>query len=683
AKSGELRRSCASVVVGGASTFCGVLVEAPWSSWLFAAAPAGEPIRTESRSCDQPWKGERRDQDPALHLPEPAAVLHRPLRQDRPAVCAAEHRPADGGAAADGQLHHHAEAPRLRQHDQPDPPDAEQEHHQPDPAVRLRRPAGPPRPPPGRQPPHHPGRLPLPGPGQPASPDPGQQPAAQHSGGSLPGLPGDPGGPGPELQQPGGRPLGDGGPAGERQHAQPGPQPHRERPRGHLLQPAQASQAGHDLQQAEEDPSGSALPAHPRLRQDEGLAAQRAGAQLRREPAALQLRAGVAAAADQGGRPGDVRVPQEPGREVLLDHPGGGWRQEAACDLLRLTFSRLRVCVCVCVCACVQEECCVRAPHDHPTHLQDVCDGGSGGQPALPLGGRPRALHPLGQPRRQTAGQHVQNRLLPERVAGHPEGLGQAGGGAGPVGHPHVHQVQRQRRAGALRAAEGQRVGADVQLGHRPLAAAEPRPRRAHVPDPVQQLSRRRPDLPDDSGQSQVLPAERPGVGARLRAVRPGRVRRRRDGADGHAPGGLRLLQHRGRIRALPLHPRPGEPRPRPRAAGGDGAPLPAVPGRDHDHHHRRDHRGLRPRLHLHPPDEVQAAQQPLQAEGSAHHANVCSQTNGGGGGGALPSAAAQGGGGVKNSQASSSTEGVGGASLRGTTVVDLNPAHNDDSISQ
>lgn len=29
--------------------------------------------------------------------------------------------------------------------------------------------------------------------------------------------------------------------------------------------------------------------------------------------------------------------------------------------------------------------------------------------------------------------------------------------------------------------------------------------------------------------------------------------------------------------------------------------------------------------------------------KGSAHHANVCSQTNGGGGGGALPSAAAQG----------------------------------------
>lgn len=41
------------------------------------------------------------------------------------------------------------------------------------------------------------------------------------------------------------------------------------------------------------------------------------------------------------------------------------------------------------------------------------------------------------------------------------------------------------------------------------------------------------------------------------------------------------------------------------------------------------------------------------------------------------------GGGAMKNSQPSSSTEGVGGASLRGTTVVDLNPTHNDDAISQ
>ncbi|XP_018540777.1 leucine-rich repeat and fibronectin type III domain-containing protein 1-like protein [Lates calcarifer] len=79
----------------------------------------------------------------------------------------------------------------------------------------------------------------------------------------------------------------------------------------------------------------------------------------------------------------------------------------------------------------------------------------------------------------------------------------------------------------------------------------------------------------------------------------------------------------------------------------------------------------------------------------AARHANVCSQTNGGGGGGggggganilALPpssSSAGQGGGANKNSQPSSSAEGMGGASLRGTTVVDLNPAHEDDAISQ
>ncbi|XP_035535374.1 leucine-rich repeat and fibronectin type III domain-containing protein 1-like protein [Morone saxatilis] len=74
----------------------------------------------------------------------------------------------------------------------------------------------------------------------------------------------------------------------------------------------------------------------------------------------------------------------------------------------------------------------------------------------------------------------------------------------------------------------------------------------------------------------------------------------------------------------------------------------------------------------------------------AARQANVCSQTNGGGGGGAnvlaLPpasSSAGQGGGANKNSQPSSSTEGMGGASLRGTTVVDLNHTHDDDAISQ
>lgn len=44
------------------------------------------------------------------------------------------------------------------------------------------------------------------------------------------GLPGDPGGLGFELQQPGGHPLGDHRHARQRQHPQPGPQPHRERP---------------------------------------------------------------------------------------------------------------------------------------------------------------------------------------------------------------------------------------------------------------------------------------------------------------------------------------------------------------------------------------------------------------------------------------------------------------------
>ncbi|XP_033988651.1 leucine-rich repeat and fibronectin type III domain-containing protein 1-like protein [Trematomus bernacchii] len=71
----------------------------------------------------------------------------------------------------------------------------------------------------------------------------------------------------------------------------------------------------------------------------------------------------------------------------------------------------------------------------------------------------------------------------------------------------------------------------------------------------------------------------------------------------------------------------------------------------------------------------------------TARHANVCSQTNGGGANTlTVPpffSSAGQGGGDGKNSQPSSSTEGMGGVSIRGTTVVDLNPTHDEDAISQ
>ncbi|XP_047247916.1 leucine-rich repeat and fibronectin type III domain-containing protein 1-like protein [Girardinichthys multiradiatus] len=70
----------------------------------------------------------------------------------------------------------------------------------------------------------------------------------------------------------------------------------------------------------------------------------------------------------------------------------------------------------------------------------------------------------------------------------------------------------------------------------------------------------------------------------------------------------------------------------------------------------------------------------------AARQANVCSQTNGGGGGGganilALPPSSSAGQGANTNCHPSSSAEG--GASLRGTTVVDLNPTHDDDAISQ
>lgn len=77
------------------------------------------------------------------------------------------------------------------------------------------------------------------------------------------------------------------------------------------------------------------------------------------------------------------------------------------------------------------------------------------------------------------------------------------------------------------------------------------------------------------------------------------------------------------------------------------------------------------------------------KAKAASRQANVCSQTNGGGGAGVLalppPSSSGGQGGSNKNSQPSSSLapEGTVEASLRGTTVVDLNPSHNQDAISQ
>ncbi|XP_017158546.1 leucine-rich repeat and fibronectin type III domain-containing protein 1-like protein [Poecilia reticulata] len=68
----------------------------------------------------------------------------------------------------------------------------------------------------------------------------------------------------------------------------------------------------------------------------------------------------------------------------------------------------------------------------------------------------------------------------------------------------------------------------------------------------------------------------------------------------------------------------------------------------------------------------------------AARHANVCSQTNGGGGGGAsgvlaLPPSAAGGAGANKSCTPAAEA----GASLRGTTVVDLNPSLDEDAASQ
>ncbi|XP_054650174.1 leucine-rich repeat and fibronectin type III domain-containing protein 1-like protein isoform X2 [Dunckerocampus dactyliophorus] len=72
----------------------------------------------------------------------------------------------------------------------------------------------------------------------------------------------------------------------------------------------------------------------------------------------------------------------------------------------------------------------------------------------------------------------------------------------------------------------------------------------------------------------------------------------------------------------------------------------------------------------------------------AARHANVCSQTNGGGGGGGAsvlavhPASSTAGQGAKKCSQSMTAADGP-AASRRGTTVVDLDPAHDDDAVSQ
>lgn len=74
---------------------------------------------------------------------------------------------------------------------------------------------------------------------------------------------------------------------------------------------------------------------------------------------------------------------------------------------------------------------------------------------------------------------------------------------------------------------------------------------------------------------------------------------------------------------------------------------------------------------------------QHYKQKASAPHANVCSQTNGGGAGAVLPvppSCSTGPGGGANRS--SSSAEGP-DSSMRGTTVVDLNPSQEQDPLSQ
>lgn len=73
----------------------------------------------------------------SLHLSDHLTHAHAPLRQDRTAVRAADHRPQDRGAPADRQLHHGCPQKRLSEHDEPGASHAVTQHHQPDCSPRL------------------------------------------------------------------------------------------------------------------------------------------------------------------------------------------------------------------------------------------------------------------------------------------------------------------------------------------------------------------------------------------------------------------------------------------------------------------------------------------------------------------------------------------------------------------
>ncbi|XP_075302260.1 leucine-rich repeat and fibronectin type III domain-containing protein 1-like protein isoform X2 [Opisthocomus hoazin] len=82
----------------------------------------------------------------------------------------------------------------------------------------------------------------------------------------------------------------------------------------------------------------------------------------------------------------------------------------------------------------------------------------------------------------------------------------------------------------------------------------------------------------------------------RVRPLRSRRLRRRVDVFDRNQGDRLRAVHDAGGIQTVPVASRP-------------------VSRRNHDHHHRGHHRGFRPRLHLHPPHEVQSLQQPPQKQ--------------------------------------------------------------------
>lgn len=68
---------------------------------------------------------------------------------------------------------------------------------------------------------------------------------------------------------------------------------------------------------------------------------------------------------------------------------------------------------------------CLWATNDNTPHLQDVCNGGSGSQPAMQVHRWPWAFNTLGQSRWEVDWKHIENNMLWEWFPWHSQGLRQ------------------------------------------------------------------------------------------------------------------------------------------------------------------------------------------------------------------------------------------------------------------